>query len=1100
MCSSRIGLAAIASLGLIWLSAAGPSKEGVQIHRNLGKAHYEQGDYTLAAEELLKVLEDRGVEARDYFNAGMALLQSGDEDRALGAFATARQMDPELAAVDFGLGVLYKRQLRYPLALEAFQRVAARDATDPATWFNIGVVSFSMQKWEEAHRAFQRVLAMSYPVARNFYVSALFRQATLLARQGQQDQAGRLFEEFQRLRGELPNVSLTPTALENGRYGRIEIPPPVDKLPAGKGAAPVFSPLGQVRLGKSSCEGESSSAEPSVALGDYNGDGRLDLFLSDPCGQSRLLRNRGEGRFEDATAEAGLEDSREALGAIFADVDNSGFASLLVLSGKANRLYRNRQGKFQDVSEASGLGGAGAVAGSSAVFFDFDNDGLLDLFLSGSRPRGARAGARLQLYRNNGDGTFQDVSRRAGVGGYDGSKSRGAGFADFNEDGLSDLLVIQEGARALLLWNRGDGGFQGSTVPLASGGRLGARVEVVDLNRDGWLDALVLDEKGYRFLANRRGRLEAVSGLPALVPHPARWAVTLDADADGRLEILLRAADGGFHLLAHRGRDRFELEPVEIPDRATGSALAADLDGEGSMDLATVGADRVVRFFRRTSPARAPWIRVKLAGVRTNRQAMGAVVEVRAGSLYQKYLSRGLPLTLYSGDRERVDVVRVTWSNGVIQNALEVETRRLLEIVETRRQTSSCPFLYIWDGKAFRFLTDVAGRAPLGEPLPDGSLVRPYPEDYVRIPPGSMDSRDGRYVFQVTEELREVAYIDALELLVVDHPEGAEIYTDEKFSAPPFEPFRLYRVSKKHPPLRALNAHGENVLPELLRADGRYVAGFSRHRIPGLAEEHALLLDPGEVCRQETLRLFLSGWVYWPSSSSMKALATNGALSPRSPELQVRDDKGRWVTVEDLGLPSGINRTLTADLSGKFLSRDCTVRVVTNLAVYWDEAFFAGAEAPSSALVRPLRPASADLHYRGFSMPVLDRGGSRPEYYDYRRRLPEAPWNAAEGRYTRYGDVSPLVETPDDRLVVMAPGDELTISFEAGRIPPLAEGWRRDFILHVSGWAKDNDPNTLFSRTVEPLPVRGMGSYAFLGREPFPHSEGRQGYLEGYQT
>jgi len=241
------------------LAAVSTLEQGsdIQADRNLGKAHYEQGEYDLAASELTRVLASSQAQARDYFNAAMAYLQNGEDDRALAAFTTAQQMDPRRIDVDFGLGVLYKRQLRYPLALESFRKVVARDPNDPCTWFNIGAVAFSMQNSREATEAFERVLRMGYPVAQNFYVASLFRYATLLARQGRQEEARHSFGEFESLREKTPNAALTPSALENGKYGRIEVPVPAASPSQVPQKAPVFSPPSTMPFSDRACEGEA---------------------------------------------------------------------------------------------------------------------------------------------------------------------------------------------------------------------------------------------------------------------------------------------------------------------------------------------------------------------------------------------------------------------------------------------------------------------------------------------------------------------------------------------------------------------------------------------------------------------------------------------------------------------------------------------------------------------------------------------------------------------------------------------------------------------------------------------------------------------------
>jgi tetratricopeptide (TPR) repeat protein len=1036
--------------------AACPTPEAIQTHRNRGTAYYERGEFAQSAEEFLRVLEAEKPEARDHFNAGMALLQIGDYGRALSALTTAKQVEPSLIDVDFALGLLYKRQLRYPPAVEALTRVVTADPADPCAWLNLGVVSASMGKNAEAERAFQKVLALGFPAARNFYVSALFRQATLASRDDRREEAQKLFAEFQSLRQAVPSVSLTPQALENGTHSRIEIPPPSSIAPAPPASRVEFALLSEIAFASGPCPG---GGRPSAAAGDFDGDGLIDLFFTNPCGPNRLFRNRGGGRFDDVSARLGLGESRGGRGALFIDHDNSRRPSLLVLIAAGHRFYTQREGRFRDASPRSGLGRLSALPGASALPLDYDSDGQLDLFFTGSPAF---------LYRNNGDGSFKDVTGEAGVREA-GGDFRAASSADFDGDGLPDLLGVGESGRAVFLRNVGSGRFQASPLPVDGvDGRAFVRAETVDFNQDGWFDVLFWSEGASRLIVNRgQGRFESVAELPPLAVHREGFGIVLDANADGSTDLLWRDPNGNMRLLTYRGRNRFEEAPLALSELAASAALSLDLEGKGETDIVTVGAEGRANIFRQRRPSGARWLSLSLVGEKSNRQAVGAVVEVKAGNFYQKLLSHGLPLLVFSGGRTTVDVVRVTWSNGVIQNEVDVAADRRLEIVESDRQTSSCPFLYVWDGDGFRFLTDVVGRAPLGEILPGGGLVEPHPEDYVRIPPGAMSPRGGRFVFQVTEELREIAYLDAIELLAVDHPEGVEVYADERFSAPPFPPFRLVPVRLKHAPRSARNERGEDVLALVTRVDGR-APEVAPGRVPGLAQQNALVLDPGEI-PGSPLRLFLTGWVYWAGSSSMRALSTSQTRSVEPPVLQVKDRDGRWVTViDDLGLPSGIGRTLAADLAGKSLSRDRSVRIATNLRVYWDEAFFAVDPGSVALTVRPLPVASANLHYRGFSVPVLRMGA--PDFYDYGQLLGEAPWNAASGHYTRFGEVTSLVRSGDHRLVVMAPGDELTLSFDPASLPTPPAGFERSFFLHFTGWAKDNDPNTVTGRTVEPLP------------------------------
>lgn len=1045
------------SWALLFLVAGTQPADALQSHRNLGKAYYEQGEYGLAVEELEKVLSFEGARGRDYFNAGMAYLQNEQEDRALAAFETARQMEPGLVEVDFGLGVLQKRAQRYPLALQSFTKVAERDPDDPCTWYNIGSVSFSMHHIDEAEVAFRRVLALGHARAQNFYVSALFRVASLLARRGDRDEAQKLFSEFEALREDTPSVSLTPTALENGRYGRVEAPSSPEPVPA-EAPTVTLSELEEVPV--TACD-----REPSLALGDYDDDGRTDVFVGSPCGASHLFRNLGDGKLEDITAARGLTSSRNVTGALFIDSENSGAPALFTSGVAGHRFFRNENGSFQDATESAGL--SSVPPSASAILLDYDDDGQIDVLLA----RSSIEGAPLTLLRNDGDGTFRAVE--AGLSSL-AIVPRGLAAADFDQDGFVDVFVVAR-TGAKVLNNEGGASFSihevaGARTPQ---GRLPARVETSDLDHDGWIDAVALDETGLAVFWNRRGRLEGAAspGPSVSVRNEERWLVPMEIPGGGARSYLVRDEGGGFLRLFHQGERRMASAKVELPPGTAGLGVAADLDGRGAVLVA--GKDGRLRILgpRPEDEAGTHFLRVVLRGKKSNRQGVGAVVELKAGRFYRREVYPGRAIALDIGDRERLDVVRITWTHGVIQNLVDVGGGRI-EVEEDDRQTSSCPFLYIWDGERFRFLTDVVGRAPVGETNPDGSEVTPNPDDYVRLPPAEMKAKDGRLVFQLTEELRETAYIDAVKLIAVDHPLGVSLYADEKFSTPPFEPFRLYPVRNRMEPVEARNDEGADLLPRLRVGDGEYVA-ISRHRVPGFASEHALILSPPPIAGESSLWLFLRGWVYWPSSSSMKAVSTNGSFIPSPPSLQVKDREGRWVTVVgDIGLPSGIDRTLVVDLSGVFLSKDQRLRIASNLAVFWDEAFFASSPPDAGLEPRVLEPTSADLHYRGFS--VVERGDpNEPEHYDYDRLLPAAPWNAARGLYTRYGDVTTLVSGGEGRPVVMAPGDEMTLAFDLQALPPPAERLERDYFLHVTGWAKDQDPNTRFSETVEPLPGPG---------------------------
>jgi hypothetical protein len=279
---------------------------------------------------------------------------------------------------------------------------------------------------------------------------------------------------------------------------------------------------------------------------------------------------------------------------------------------------------------------------------------------------------------------------------------------------------------------------------------------------------------------------------------------------------------------------------------------------------------------------------------------------------------------------------------------------------------------------------------------------------------------------------------------------------------------------------------------------------FDRTLRKGRAEEHFLELNFGELGTPRRVVLFLTGWIQPGDTSLNVAASRNPDLPPlQPPSIWAPDEHGEWKpTIPFMGFPGGKPKTIAVDLSRAFLSRDFRLRIATNFELYWDQAFFTVDETPVEVQQTTLALESADLHDRGFSAVTPYEGGC-PETYDYSRceRLP--CWPPMQGRFTRYGPVKELLTAIDRKLVVLAAGDELTLRFAAGPVPP--QGWVRDFLLHNVGWDKDADLNTVLGQTVEPLPFVGMPGYPYAldtltgsGADPLDVDFAR--YLREYQT
>jgi hypothetical protein len=466
---------------------------------------------------------------------------------------------------------------------------------------------------------------------------------------------------------------------------------------------------------------------------DYDGDGRLDLYfattrhlpLDAPTTSrgNRLYRNRGDGSFEDVTERAGVGFRGFCHGVAVGDVDNNGFPDLYLANYGPNVLYLNKgDGTFRTARD---FGAECRSWSTSAAFLDYDGDGRLDLYVScygrwafdephqfcGDEARRIRIycppsmipPAHHFLFRNRGDGTFEETTRRAGVLRGDG-RGMGVVAADVNRDGLIDLYVANDMCPHFLFLNRGDGTFEdvtdssGAAVTESGHYQGGMGVDVEDLDGDGFPELFVTNFEGeYNTIHQTTdGRnFEDVSARAGIVRDSmpdVGWGCSLaDFDNDGLPDMLVvnghvddnLASIGRDGVYAQRpkvwrnqGRCRFRLVPDPGPFFAVGhagrGAAFGDLDNDGDVDVVINRMDsRPAILWNESGPAH--WIRLELVGTRSNRSAVGAAVEVHAGGrvLYRQikgggsFASANDPRLLIGvGGSPRVDRVEIRWPSG----------------------------------------------------------------------------------------------------------------------------------------------------------------------------------------------------------------------------------------------------------------------------------------------------------------------------------------------------------------------------------------------------------------------------------------------------
>jgi hypothetical protein len=756
---------------------------------------------------------------------------------------------------------------------------------------------------------------------------------------------------------------------------------------------------------------------------------------------------------------------------IVLDLDGGSRPSLIAWGGGRAQLFRYGKTPVSD----SGLEALRDV--EAIVPGDFDNDGLPDLCVI------TKEGAA--LYRNV-KGHFEkhaDLAR--GV-------FHTAVWLDYDHDYDEDLFLI--GPQPKLFRNNGEAGFSDETArfPFVAGRALSAVRFDLEPDTPGFdLVMSYVDHPAVLYRDRLVGHYEAVP-LDAL-PAGADGLVARDVNRDGRTDLLM------YRLLLLNRFGEFEVRPTPPDEAFPPYEVLADFDGNGRLDRAVLDVDGTLVVRHDITPNYGNWIEVALTGEKNLKTGVNAKIEVKAGMTYEKVTYSGVPAVFRLGNLTKVDTVRITWPNGLVQNETNLAVNKVYSIKEAPRLAGSCPMIFTWNGSRFQFLTDVLGVAPLGASSGDGQFFPVDHQEYVSIPAEALESRDGAYEIRVTEELREVSYLDQIKLMALDHPADTEIVTNEKFKSPPFPDFRLFGVKRKVYPIAAHDSHGADVRTAILHRDRVYPDSFRRD-VAGAAELHHLDLDFGSAARSNRAALILYGWVDWADGSTFLS-ATQAHRDLVFPYLQVKDAAGNWKTVvEDMGMPSGKPKPMAVDLAGKFLSASREVRIVTNLCVYWDEIYLVEDDAPPEVRMTGLALADADLHFRGFSQASIDPQRKQPEEFHYLAVSYTSMWNPTPGLYTRYGPVESLLAEPDDRMVVMGSGDEIRMRFLSAGLPPVPPGWKRDFLLLVDGWAKDGDANTAFSQSVLPLPFHAMTSYPYPPTEHFPTDAAHADFEREYLT
>lgn len=452
------------------------------------------------------------------------------------------------------------------------------------------------------------------------------------------------------------------------------------------------------------------------------------------------------------------------------------------------------------------------------------------------------------------------------------------------------------------------------------------------------------------------------------------------------------------------------------------------------------------------------------------------------------------PHTIVFPDQEQIQIGGwglvpfgfVTWSGGSTSLSktfdVQSETYAITNWVRIVSASGSCPSLFVWNGTDYAYAAEVSdGTGWLGyldHFQPDGSMVysHNYPYDYIKLDSSTMKANNGYYKMKITEMSDEIFYLDSAKLVAIDHPDNTNVFsTTSTFIYHLSDQGTMYTVSKNPAlPVTAVDGKGQNVLPLISKVDGQFTTGTRW-------TWNNITLNLGDLSKAQEIKLVVAAKIVWPTTSdggtNFMSYASQPGVRPSPPPfMEVKAANGSWVPVPDdrqFPLPDVTDETFVVNLTGLFSTNNYELRINTYQDIRFD---YIGVDTTQQQkiIVHDISPSTAVL---GSEFPT----GSN-----------------STGAFTRYGDVSTLLASADDKFVIGREGDSVSLQFPVDN-SPIPSGMVRDYYVVASCWFKGRGlPYVPF--TVDPLPFQAMTTFPYTTKESYPYDSSHQMYLQAYNT
>ncbi len=955
------------------------------------------------------------------------------------------------------MGCAYLHLNQATQAVEAFQQSQKIDPAVTALNFQLGLAQERLGNLDDAIHEFETVVQFEPD-----HPSAHYQLSRLYQRAGRDADAAQELAKHQQIQGKSPSPAPGGAlAFERCKYTHPIISFAVEQ-PDRRGISVHFAQATAEAFGQ-----QPVAYHGPMGVLDYTHDGRNRLFVMQGNGFRLLDNHLGKFAPLGEVVAAGSDSGYHRC--LVGDLNNDRIEDVVVLGEQASHQFRfSTNGQFREMTAASGLKNLKA---SDGLLADLDFTGRLDLLAV------LPGGQGLRVLRNLGNGYFMDNTTNSGLPAvFPGAQH--VAVEDWNNEDVPGVFVTRSGQPPVFFAKQRAGAFveTNSTSKWPTGNVLAAG----DLDNDLLLDCVLAEDNAVHviFGGPRPSIKLTANGLQT------KGILLLDYDNDGWLDVL--AYGNGLRVWRNLGKAGFEDVTAALGLDKVGpvdSVVAADFDNDCDTDL-VLGSSTGLQYWRNDGGNANRQLKPLLLGNRSNPSALGVRVELIAGRWRAIRTVEQLPFEIGVGKHDKIDVFKTRWFD-LATTLVDVPVQcQLLTLAELALPTGSCPYLYAWDGRTFRFVTDILGSSPLGLPVSETRYVEADPEEWLALgneqqfPP-----KEGKYELRITEELREVLYLDCARLTVVDHPVGTVVHPACKMvPGRPFPPHDLWTLRPVASLKRATRNDGLDVTKALADADGNRVSPIHLRepQLRGLAEPFSITMDFGELPSEKPLVLVLNGWLHFGGGMANIAASLDTNLPFPFPILEAELPDGSWKSVPvTVGVPAGKTKSILVDLDKKLPAGARRLRLSMAFELYWDSAALCEKTSADLNRITNLLPEHSDLRWRGFS-PLTAACDSAPLSPTYDRVDPTPPWRRTpSGWCTRYGPVDELVRQPDNALVLMNGGDELALSFRADQLPPKPDGFVRDFFLYAVGWDKDADFHVGQGWRVEPLPFTGMDDQSY---------------------